>query len=359
MQLFTGVSIIPQDTIADVERTDVVFVPNVMVERRRGPARARPAADRLDPEDACRGRAALRVVRRRAGARRGRAARRRRGHDALGLCAAVPRALSARDAARRAPAGADRARAQPGLLGRRVVMAGSRAAAGRQARRHRGGDPHVEAVPLSVAPRRPVALCVDDPERESRRRRRSCTASNGSRRTTSAQDIIAELVRESGLPKRSFDRRFRAATGYSPLAYVQTLRDRGGEATARDQPRPRWSRSGATSATRTPPRSAACSGASPAWRRATIAASSSRRASWRKRRARQRARPSGGRSLAGLHCSWPIPVRNLRQSPERRTLFCCRQPRIAMSPPWKNLLHMRRESPPQARSPRLRISSCA
>ncbi len=38
------------------------------------------------------------------------------------------------------------------------------------------------------------------------------------------QDIIAELVRESGIPKRSFDRRFRAATGYSPLAYVQTLR---------------------------------------------------------------------------------------------------------------------------------------
>jgi transcriptional regulator GlxA family with amidase domain len=38
------------------------------------------------------------------------------------------------------------------------------------------------------------------------------------------QDIIAELVRQSGLPKRSFDRRFRGATGYSPLAYVQTLR---------------------------------------------------------------------------------------------------------------------------------------
>jgi len=38
------------------------------------------------------------------------------------------------------------------------------------------------------------------------------------------QDIVAELVRESGLPKRSFDRRFRAATGYSPLSYVQTLR---------------------------------------------------------------------------------------------------------------------------------------
>jgi transcriptional regulator GlxA family with amidase domain len=38
------------------------------------------------------------------------------------------------------------------------------------------------------------------------------------------QDIVAQLVRESGLPKRSLDRRFRAAIGYSPLAYIQTLR---------------------------------------------------------------------------------------------------------------------------------------
>jgi hypothetical protein len=30
-----------------------------------------------------------------------------------------------------------------------------------------------------------------------------------------------------------------------------------------------------------------------------------------------------------------------------------------MSPPGKCLLHMRRESPPQALSPRLRMSSCA
>src|SRR3546814_4280451 len=37
-------------------------------------------------------------------------------------------------------------------------------------------------------------------------------------------DIVAELVRRSGFPKRTFDRRFRAATGYSPLAYVQALR---------------------------------------------------------------------------------------------------------------------------------------
>jgi transcriptional regulator GlxA family with amidase domain len=37
-------------------------------------------------------------------------------------------------------------------------------------------------------------------------------------------DIIADLVQRSGLPKRTFDRRFRSATGYSPLAYVQALR---------------------------------------------------------------------------------------------------------------------------------------
>lgn len=36
--------------------------------------------------------------------------------------------------------------------------------------------------------------------------------------------IVADLVRLSGLPKRSFDRRFRKATGYAPLEYVQWLR---------------------------------------------------------------------------------------------------------------------------------------
>jgi hypothetical protein len=32
------------------------------------------------------------------------------------------------------------------------------------------------------------------------------------------------VARQSGVPKRTFDRRFRAATGYSPLAYIQALR---------------------------------------------------------------------------------------------------------------------------------------
>lgn len=37
-------------------------------------------------------------------------------------------------------------------------------------------------------------------------------------------DPAREAARRSGLPKRTFDRRFRAATGYAPLAYVQSLR---------------------------------------------------------------------------------------------------------------------------------------
>ncbi|MFD2264183.1 GlxA family transcriptional regulator [Lacibacterium aquatile] len=38
------------------------------------------------------------------------------------------------------------------------------------------------------------------------------------------KDILAEIVAASGLSQRTFDRRFRAATGYSPLAYLQALR---------------------------------------------------------------------------------------------------------------------------------------
>jgi len=37
-------------------------------------------------------------------------------------------------------------------------------------------------------------------------------------------EVVADVVRISALPKRTFDRRFKAATGYAPLAYVQALR---------------------------------------------------------------------------------------------------------------------------------------
>ncbi len=35
---------------------------------------------------------------------------------------------------------------------------------------------------------------------------------------------VAELVERSGLPERTFKRRFTAATGHSPIAYVQRVR---------------------------------------------------------------------------------------------------------------------------------------
>jgi transcriptional regulator GlxA family with amidase domain len=38
------------------------------------------------------------------------------------------------------------------------------------------------------------------------------------------RDAVPRMIARSGLPRRSFDRRFRAATGYSPKDYVQSLR---------------------------------------------------------------------------------------------------------------------------------------
>ncbi|WP_407351147.1 helix-turn-helix domain-containing protein [Luteimonas sp. R10] len=39
-----------------------------------------------------------------------------------------------------------------------------------------------------------------------------------------APNPVARMVQRSGLPERSFKRRFRSATGYTPVAYVQALR---------------------------------------------------------------------------------------------------------------------------------------
>jgi transcriptional regulator GlxA family with amidase domain len=37
-------------------------------------------------------------------------------------------------------------------------------------------------------------------------------------------NLVAQLTRRSGLPERTFARRFKQATGYTPLAYIQALR---------------------------------------------------------------------------------------------------------------------------------------
>jgi len=39
-----------------------------------------------------------------------------------------------------------------------------------------------------------------------------------------APNPVSRMVKRAGLPERSFKRRFRAATGFTPVAYVQTLR---------------------------------------------------------------------------------------------------------------------------------------
>jgi transcriptional regulator GlxA family with amidase domain len=37
-------------------------------------------------------------------------------------------------------------------------------------------------------------------------------------------NLVSEVTRRSGLAERTFARRFRQATGYTPLAYIQALR---------------------------------------------------------------------------------------------------------------------------------------
>ena len=107
------------------------------------------------------------------------------------------------------------------------------------------------------------------------------------------QDIIAELVRRSGLPKR----RSTAASAPRPATRRWPMCRRCASRKQSSFSRPaacRSSRSGARSATRTPPRSDGCSGVSSASDRATTGANSSRRPSslrWLSAPARARRSP--------------------------------------------------------------------
>ena len=66
--------------------------------------------------------------------------------------------------------GADRRRPQHHLLRRRLVVAGPCAPPHRALRRQRGGDPHLAAFPLPVAPRGAASLCLDGGQCRPRRR---------------------------------------------------------------------------------------------------------------------------------------------------------------------------------------------
>jgi transcriptional regulator GlxA family with amidase domain len=67
----------------------------------------------------------------------------------------------------------------------------------------------------------------------------------------SADVIIEQAARISGIPERSFKRRFKSATGHAPIDYVQRLRVE--EAKRRlEQRKRRWMRSARRWATKTP-----------------------------------------------------------------------------------------------------------
>ena len=223
LQLCTGVSILPQDTIADVARTDIVFVPNVMVE----------TATSLEALD----RRLLGWIRRMHG----------QGAQLYAACGgslvlAEAGLLDGGEATthwsyaplfrRRYPnvtLREERILVQGGP-GHSMVCSGGASSWQDLAllliARHAGTEEAIRISKLFLyqwhrdgqLPYASIMANVDHGDSVIE----SCQtwlAQNYER-----ADIVAELVRRSGLPKRTFDRRFRAATGYSPLAYIQALR---------------------------------------------------------------------------------------------------------------------------------------
>jgi transcriptional regulator GlxA family with amidase domain len=53
-----------------------------------------------------------------------------------------------------------------------------------------------------------------------------------------AANPVAQMVERAGMPERSFKRRFKAATGYTPIEYVQTLRIEEAKQTLETSDRP-------------------------------------------------------------------------------------------------------------------------
>jgi transcriptional regulator GlxA family with amidase domain len=223
LELITGVQIVPQDTIDQVKRTDIVFVPNVMAEWIRSSNGLdqrlldwirRMHAQGAQLYSACGGSLVLAE------------AGLLDGHEATTHWMYAP---MFRNRYPKVTLHEDRILVQSGP-GHSIVCAGgasswqdlallliARHSTTEEAIRlsklflyqwHRDGQLPYASMTANVNHGDPVIL-----------RCQTWLAQNYER-----SDIVTELVQRSGLPKRSFDRRFRAATGYSPLAYVQALR---------------------------------------------------------------------------------------------------------------------------------------
>lgn len=223
LQLFTGVSIIPHDAIADVARTDIVFVPNVMVESTesvRGLDRRliawikRMHAQGAQLYAACGGSLVLAE----AGLLDGQAATTHWSYAPLFRRLYPSVTLHE-----------DRILVQCGP-GHSLICSGGASSWQDLAllliAKHAGTEEAIRISKLFLYQwhrdgQLPYASMIANVDHSDAAILpcQAWLAHNYER-----PDIIAEMVRQSGLPKRTFDRRFRAATGYSPLAYVQALR---------------------------------------------------------------------------------------------------------------------------------------
>jgi transcriptional regulator GlxA family with amidase domain len=223
LELCTGVKIIPQDTIEDVARTDIVFVPNVMLydvdglralDRRLLDWIARMHAGGAQLCAACGGALVLAE------------AGLLEGGQATTHWSYVP---LFRDQFPDVALHEERILVQSGP-GHRVVCSGGASSWQDLAllliAKHGGTEEAIRISKLFLYQwhrdgQLPFASMIANVEHGDAAILRCQTwlAQNYER-----ADIIAELVGQSGLPKRTFDRRFKAATGYSPLAYVQALR---------------------------------------------------------------------------------------------------------------------------------------
>lgn len=223
LELVTGVSIVPQDGIDDVDRTDVVFVPNVLVKS----AACLRGLDRglLDWIKAMHGQGAAlysacggSLVLAEAGLLEGEAATTHWSYAALFKEQYPDVTLHA-----------DRLIVQSGD-GHSIVCSG-------------GASSWQDLALLLVAKFAGTAeavrlskLFLYQWHRDGQLPYASMlqNVKHGDAAIESAQqwvaqnydkaDVVGDLVRQCGLPKRTFDRRFRTATGYSPLAYIQALR---------------------------------------------------------------------------------------------------------------------------------------
>ena len=224
MELITGVSIVPQDSIDEVEHTDIVFVPNPMIASAE-------ELHALDPRliewiakmhgkgalicSACGGS----LVLAKAGLLAGREATTHWSNVALFRQRVPRRPARSRTASWSRPATATAS--SPAAARRRGRTSRSSSSRGTAATRRRSASRGSSsssgtARGSSPMPRwRPMSTTATARSRSARR---------GSRRTMRAPTSSPRRSRLSGLPKRTFDRRFKAATGYSPLAYIQALR---------------------------------------------------------------------------------------------------------------------------------------